>query len=182
MIQPTIKGRKLPLNDWEGDDRTPGAGGHYVTCTDTAAGRMVAYVTNGRIVKDGKVYRAALPHPDADGITLAQAALAIYVVSGLTLYIPAGWDSAHVKTHLRAGRGLIVQGAYAAIPRQYRYQANAGFNHAMWVSHISGTSVRVWDPLNPRIHEYGATMPLTVLLDFLATLHNSVAYVPLEAL
>ena len=182
MIQPRVFGRKLPRNDFEGDDRTPGAGGEYVTCMDTAAGRMVAWATNGRIDKDGRVYRAVLNDPD--GITLDQAAVAIKRVADLDLVQPRGWDLRHVKTHLRYGRGLIIDGWYSAVPRAYRHQAFADFTHAMWVSHMSAATgnVRLWDPLNPDVHAYGRWVPGPVIWAFLETLHFTCGYVPLEAL
>ena len=74
MSQPLAFGRKLPLNDWEGDD------GHvsWVTCTATSAGRAVAWATNGRIDKDGTVYRAASPGiAPGGGQTLQQVATGV---------------------------------------------------------------------------------------------------------
>jgi hypothetical protein len=180
MKQPTVFGRKLPRQDFEGDDRMPG--GKYVTCQDTAAGRMVAWATNGRIDKDGRIYRAVLNDPD--GIRLDQAAVAIKRVARLDLVQPRGWKLANVKTHLRYGRGLIVNGDYGAIPRAYRHQAFAHFDHAMWVSHLSAASgnVRLWDPLNPDIHAYGRWVPASVIWAFLETLDFACAYVALEPL
>jgi hypothetical protein len=189
MTQPMVKGRKLPRNDWEGDDFTPGAGGHYVTCQDTAVGRMVAYATNGRIDKDGKVYRAAIPH-DPDGITLQQADIAVHRVAGLDMVIPSGWTWANVLSHLRACKGLVVDGWYAEIPRAYRYQQGDDFAHAMFISHYSSTSgMRVWDPLNPDTTAWGRWMPAPVIRDFLEELSRRngtaslyVGYVPLQHL
>src|SRR4029077_6393416 len=73
MRQPTYRGRKLPPNDWEGDDFTPGAGGKYVTCMDTATGRMIYYATNGRVDHDGRFYRRFVVPPDSNGINFQQA-------------------------------------------------------------------------------------------------------------
>ncbi len=183
MTGPLLDGRKLPANDWEGDDFTPGAGGAFVTCQDTAAGRMVAYATNGREDHDGRTYRAALPVPDANGISLQQVAVAVQKVAGKTLVIPHGWDRAHVLTWLGAHKGLVVDGHYGAIERAYRSQAGADFNHAIWFSHISPTSgARMWDPLNADIHGYGRWVPLAVFLAFAASLNWLVAYVDLEPL
>mgnify|MGYP003401691436 FL=1 len=100
MTTVLLNGRKLPHQDWEGNDFVPGSGGAYVTCTDTSAGRMVAYATNGRVVKDGRVYRAALRPPDPNGITLKQAQQAVRSVTGLRLIIPSDWRWADVLAHL----------------------------------------------------------------------------------
>lgn len=184
MIQPTVRGRKLPRNDWEGDDFTPGAGGRYVTCLDTSVGRMVAYATNGRTDFDGRVYRAAISPRDPDGITLVQANTALWRVANLGLVIPRGWVSKNVKTHLRYARGLIIAGKYSTIPRAYRYQPNADFNHSMFVSHRSEKTgnFRVWDPLNPDIHGYGRWIPETFIWRFIESLDYQIAYVPLQHL
>lgn len=180
MTQPTVFGRKLPLNDFEGDDKIA----PYKTCMDTAAGRMVAWATNGRITKDGAVYRDSVHPHDPDGINLVQAGVEIHKVSGLDLVIKRGWPFANVKTHLRYGRGLIIVGWYGSIPRAYRHQAHGDFNHAMWVSHRSTSTgnVRLWDPLNPDTHAYGRWVPAQVIWDFMATLANDCGYVPLEHL
>lgn len=180
MAQPTVFGRKLPQNDWEGDDPVA----NWKTCMDTSAGRMVAWATNGRIDKDGNVYRHSVHPHDPDGINLVQAREEIKRVAGLDLVIKRGWPLNNVKTHLKYGRGLIIMGWYEAIPRQYRFQARANFNHAMWASHRSMASgnVRIWDPLNPAIHEYGKWIPAQIIWDFMATLHNDCGYVPLEPL
>jgi hypothetical protein len=176
---PTVLGRKLPLGDWEGDD--PAA---FVTCTATSAGRAVAFATNGRIVKDGSVYYAAAPHNVGGGQSLEQAWQAITTVAKLPLTIPSGWQRKDVTTHLRYARGLIVQGRYSAIPRAYRYQAFADFDHAMWFSHMSSATgnFRCWNPLNPRTHEYGEWYPAAVFWAFAESLNFSVAYVPLQSL
>ena len=179
-LQPTVMGRKLPLNDFEGDD-FPDA---YKTCTATCAGRMVAFATNGRIVHDGTVYRAAAPSQPDGGQTLEQAGQAIATVAKLPLLIPSGWHRADVTTHLRYARGLIVQGKYSAIPLAYRYQAFADFDHAMWFSHLSAQTgnFRGWDPLNPRTTAYGRWYPPAVFWAFIESLNFSVGYVPLQNL
>ena len=181
MSAPMAFGRKLPRNDFEGDDFTPGAGGHYVTCTDPAAGRMVAWATNGRIDKDGKVYRAATPGVPSGGLTLPQVAVAVHRVANLSFVIPAGWHWPDVLAWLKAGKGLVIQGHYDTIPRAYRYQAFADFNHAMFVPYISATSgARLYDPLNPDTTAYGRWIPVSVLSAFATSLgYISVGYVPL---
>ena len=181
--QPTVFGRLLPRNDFEGDDFTPGAHGHYVTCMDTSIGRDVAYATNGKTDKDGRVYRASIAY-DPDGITLQQAHSAVAAVAHLPFMIPVGWRDANVTTHLRYGRGLVITGAYDTIPREYRYQASADFAHAMFATHLSKASgnVRVWDALNPDIHSYGRWYPLAVILAFVRSLGYAVGYVPLQEL
>ena len=159
-----LAGRKLPAQDFEGDDFTPGAGGKWVTCTDTALGDMITFATNGRIVRDGKVYRAAVPGRDPDGITLPQAAIAAHAVANVTLVIPDDWRWAQVLAHLTAKKGLIVQGWYSKIPRAYRFQASAEFGHAMWISHFSPSSgMRVWDPLDANTTHHGQWTPATAI-------------------
>lgn len=183
MSIPTVNGRKLPLNDWEGDDFVPGAGTHFVTCMDTAAGRAVAFATNGRKDFDGKVYRRAVKPPDHDGINMTQAAQAVHDVAGVQLVQPHGWDRAHVQAWLRAGKGLIIIGRYDTLPRAYRHQATGAFNHAMFVSHISASgNARLYDPLNPDTHAYGRIVPASILWPFLDSLGYGVGYVPLQPL
>ena len=142
---------------------------------------MVAYATNGKGDKDGKVYRAAIVPHVALGITLEQAKSAVHIVANRTLVIPYGWDSHAVSSHLTAGRGLMIAGWYDQLPRAYRYQAYAHFTHMMWAAYISKTSgFRVWDPLNPDTTAYGRWIPANIMYAFAASLNYQVAYVPLE--
>lgn len=183
MAQPLAFGRKLPFNDWEGDDYTPGAGGKYVTCQDTAAGRMVAWATNGRIDKDGRVYRATLAPRDSNGITLDQVALSVRKVTGLRLIQPQGWNWSDVNAHLMTGKGLIIDGIYDSLPRAYRYQASGDFGHAMWASHRSlASGIRTWDPLNPDTTRWGRWIPASVIRAFIESMDYYVAYIPLQPL
>jgi hypothetical protein len=155
-----LEGRKLPHGDWEGDDFTPGAGGRYVTCTDTSTGRALCYATNGRVDLDGRQIRAAVHPHDADGINLRQAQRAIESLTNTTIVIPEHWGWTEALLHLRAKKGLIIQGWYAEIPRQYRYQLPADFGHAMWASHYSPTSgIRVWDALDANQAHHGQWIP-----------------------
>lgn len=185
MKQPLLRGRKLPRNDWEGDDFTPGANGSYVTCMDTAAGRMVAYATNGRIDKDGRVYRASISY-NPNGITLEQARTAVYHVAKLPLLIPNWTWEKYALPHLRNYGGLMIAGMYDAFPRSYRYQLKADFAHEIWVSHYSSTSgCRVWDALNPDTNGYGRWMPASIVRKFAESLGGRfllVGYVPLQSL
>lgn len=179
----TVHGYRLPLNDWEGDDYTSGAGGAYVTCLDTACGRMVAFATNLRIDKDGRVYRRALRPPDLNGITFTQAAQAVMSVAKLPLWHRAGWTQAEVRAWLRAGRGLVVIGMYDKIPRAHRHQRSAGFAHAMFVTHIDRAgNMRLYDPLNPDTTARGRIVPSSILWPFLSSLGYTVGYVPLQPL
>jgi hypothetical protein len=188
MTQPLAFGRKLPLNDWEGDDFTPGAGGAYVTCVDTSVGRAVAWATNGRITKDGQAYRAAVPGHDPNGISLPQAQIAVGGVAHLPLIIPSGWTWGTVSSWLMLGNGLVGIGRYDSLERAYRYQLAGAFQHAMWFSHRSVTSgIRTWDPLNPDIHAWGRWLPAAAIRAFLdsgadSNGHYQVAYVPLQHL
>lgn len=184
-----LGGRKLPHNDFEGDDWTPGATG-WVTCTDTALGRMIAFATNGRIDKDGKIYRAAVHPHDVDGITLAQAAVASMAVAGLQLTRPM-WHWDDVLKWLTARNGLIVQGWYGDIPRDYRYQKDpSNFGHAMWISHFSSTSgMRVWDPLDANTTHHGQWIPAKYIRAYMEHLQQQqgsgvlfCGYVPLQKL
>jgi hypothetical protein len=181
----TFRGRTLPMNDWEGDDRTPGAGGHWVTCMDTAAGRAACWATNGRVCVDGKEVRAHVQPPDPDGISFAQADRALHDINEhLNVLHPEGWDQAKCTAWLKAGKGLIVTGFYTDIPRAYRHQASADFAHAMWVSHFdrTGTRMRLYDPLNPDIHERGRNVPTSILWPFLQGRGWQIGYVPLHDL
>ena len=181
----TFKGRTLPFNDWEGDDFTPGAGGHWVTCMDTAAGRAACWATNGRVCVDGKVVRAHVVPRDTNGINFVQADQALGAIhAGLHVIHPDDWRQAKVTSWLKAGRGLIVTGIYSEIPRAYRHQASANFAHAMFVSHINaeGTGMRLYDPLNPKTHERGEWAPTSILWPFLRSRGWQVGYVPLQPL
>lgn len=190
MAPPKYRGRLLPRNDWEGDDFAPYRVVPYVTCCDTACGRAVSWATNGRIDQDGKVYRRAVNPPDPNGITLDQAAQAVASVAHLPLLRPIDWGEREVKFWLRTkAAGLVIQGIYAEIPRQYRFQAGGDFGHSMFVSHLSwdGKSMRLYDPLNPATHEYGKHVPSEILWPFLKSLAYRdgayrVAYVPLQPL
>ena len=114
MIQPKAFGRLVPRNLTEVDAHTPGAGGHEVICGDTSGALAVAWATNGRVVKDGSVYRAVTKDPD--GITLDQLALEIKAVAGLTLIQPTGWAWGECSFHLSTGIGLIIQGWCDSLP------------------------------------------------------------------
>ena len=171
MTTVLLDGRKLPHTDWEGDDYTPGAGGAYVTCTDTATSRMLAYATNGRTVLDGRQIRAAVRPPDPNGITLPQAQDAVKRLTGLDMMVPRNWDWYECLTHMRAKKGLIVQGWYDKIPRQYRFQNRSDFAHAMWISHYSPTAgMRVWDPLDANLAHHGLWIPATYIRSFMEEL------------
>jgi hypothetical protein len=186
MKQPTAFGRLVPRNDWEGDDREYA----NLSCTDTAAGRMVAWATGAvnaagqaphLIDRDGRVYRAALHPHDSDGITLEQAQKEVRVVAGLPLVIVRTWPLRKVKAHLAAGRGLMIAGRYDALPRAYRYQQGGAFLHRMFVAYTSKPGARLYDPLNPDVHGYGRWVPPQVIWDFIATLPEY-GYVPLQPL
>ena len=190
MTTVLLAGRKLPHGDWEGDDFTPGAGGKWVTCTDTSLGRMVAYATNGRVNRDGRVYRAAIHPHDPDGVTLPQAAQACMTVTGLPFVIPPHWQWPELLAHLRARKGAVVQGWYSGIPREYRFQARADFGHATWISHYSTTSgMRVWDALDPNTTHHGQWIPARYIRAFMEELSRRngttalyVGYVKLQPL
>jgi hypothetical protein len=185
-----LNGRRLPPGDWEGDDLTPGSNGHYVTCTDTALGRDIAYATNGRIDRDGRVYRAAVSPDDHDGINLWQARQAAKAVANVSLVLPSGWEWSNALAHLKNDGGLILQGWYAEIPRALRFQAGAEFGHAMWASHYNRTNgVRVWDPLDPNTSHHGQWITATYVKNFLERFQQEVkagsllvAYAPLQPL
>ena len=148
--------RKLPRQDWEGDDFTPGAGGKFVTCMDTATGRMLAWATNGRIDLDGRQIRAAITPPDPNGANFAQMQTVIHKLTGLHLVYREGWTQREVADWLRAGRGLIYIGMYGTLPREYRHQATGDFAHAMFAPRAATTTLRNYDPLNPRIRQRAA--------------------------
>ena len=174
MTDVFLLGRKLPAQDFEGDDFTPGAGGSWVTCTDTALGRMVSYATNARIDKDGRVYRASIPG-NPGGITLPQAAVACQRVAGLPFVIPPDWQWQDVLNWLRLDKGLVVQGWYANIPRPYRFQKDpSNFGHAMFISHFSSTSgMRVWDPLDANTSHHGQWIPASMIRSYMEQLASN---------
>jgi hypothetical protein len=181
----TFKGRTLPFNDWEGDDMVPGAHGDYVTCMDTAAGRAAFWATNGRVNVTGKTIRRHVRPYDSNGITFEQVDQALQSVNKyLSVEHPAGWDRAKVTSWLKAGKGLIVTGIYSTIPREYRHQLSGNFGHAMFVTNFNreGTAMRLYDPLNPLLHERGKHVPSSILWPFLASRGFQVGYVPLHPL
>lgn len=184
MTAPTgYGGRFLPKQDFEGDDHTPGALGHWVTCVDSAVGRMVSWATNGRIDKDGSVYRSNLTPPDPDGLTLSQAVIEVSRVAKLRLVLPH-WGQREVLANLVQGHGLIITGVYSTIPAEYRYQASADFSHAMFVCYIDSTGLygRLYDPLDRNLGHYGRWVPMTILFPFIKSGNYRVGYVPLEPL
>lgn len=190
MTTVLLDGRKLPHGDWEGDDFTPGAGGHMVTCTDTSTGRMLAYATNGRVNLDGRQIRAAVHPHDPDGINLRQAKQAVESLTDTTLVIPARWDWALLLGHLRAKKGAVIQGWYGALPRGERFQLASDFGHAMWASHYSPTSgIRVWDALDANERHHGNWIAAKYIRAFAEELQDRenasglfVGYVPLQHL
>jgi hypothetical protein len=185
-----LVGRKLPHGDFEGDDWVPGSSGRWVTCTDSSLGRDVAYATNGRVNRDGQVYRAAIHPHDPDGITLRQAQQACMTVTGLPFVIPSHWHWAEVLAHLRARKGAVVQLWYSAIPREYRFQARADFGHAVFISHYSTTAgMRVWDALDANTKHHGQWVPARYIragMEELSRRNGTTAlyigYVPLQPL
>lgn len=177
---PNFRGRTYPRQDWEGDDFTPGAGGAYVTCQDTAAGRALAWATSGKVDLDGRVIRAHIAPHDSDGVTLAQVGEAVTAVSGRHLG-HSNLSIEHIDSMLVNGHGLIVDGYYGRIPRAYRFQANADFDHAIFIAVLSAKSgYRVWDPLDPNIHERGRWIPRDALVPFITSLHGLVGWIPNE--
>lgn len=175
--------RTRPFTDWEGDDAISNALGRWVTCVDTATGRALAWATNGRKNLDGKTIRAAVHPHDPNGITFAQADDAIYSLTQRHLVTMQNPTAAKVTAWLRAGKGLVVAGRYDTIPRAYRFQQRATFNHGVFLARVGANgSVREYDPLDPRTHQRGAVIPYSVMLPFIASLGYLVAYVPLEPL
>jgi GNAT superfamily N-acetyltransferase len=190
MTTVLLAGRRLPHQDWEGDDFTPGAGGAFVTCTDTAAGRALAYASNGRQVLDGRTIRAAVHPHDPDGINLPQAKRAIEALTTTTIILPQTWHWAELLAHLRARKAAIIQLWYASIPRTYREQASASFGHAVWVSHDSVTSgCRTWDALDANETHHGQWIPARYIRAAAeewsrrnGATHLYVGYIPLQHL
>jgi hypothetical protein len=190
MTTVLLAGRRLPHNDFEGDDWVPGSGGAWVTCTDSSLGRDIAYATNGRVNRDGRTYRAAVHPHDPNGITLPQAQQACMTVTGLQLVIPPNWQWPELLAHLKACKGAVVQGWYSGIPREYRFQARADFGHALFISHCSTTSgMRVWDALDPNTTHHGSWIPARYIRAFMEELSRRqgvrslyCGYVPLQHL
>jgi hypothetical protein len=181
----TLNGRTLPKNDWEGDDFTPNAGGHYVTCMDTATGRAMAWSTNGRVDVDGRVVRKNVIPPDANGVGWAEMEKAVpRINSHLELDHKSGWNRTSVGVWLKGQKGLIVIGRYSSIPRMYRHQSAASFTHAMFVTHFNqaGTLMRLYDPLDPRLDLRGRSVPTSILWPFLDDLGWQAGWVPLHHL
>jgi len=183
MAQPTLNGRLLPPQDWEGDDATPGAHGAYVTCQDTAAGRMLYYATNGDVDLDGQAIRAAIVPRDSDGVSLAQVSVAIQSITNPMRVLR--WTTqtlAEIRNWLAAGLGLVVDGYYGAIPRLWRHQVRADFNHALFISHYAAPNYRVWDPLNKDLASYGEDVPATAIEPFIRSLSGLSGWINLEPL
>jgi len=183
MSQPEYNGRLLPPNDWEGDDFTPGAYGAYVTCQDTSAGRMLYWATNGDVDLDGQAIRAAIRPRDSDGVSLAQVSVAIQSITYPVRRLQwATLTLADVRSWLRAGLGLVVDGYYGAIPRAFREQARGDFNHAVFIAYIEGSLYRVWDPLNKNLDGYGRFMPSSAIEPFIRSLSGLCGWINLEDL
>lgn len=186
MTVPLYRGRPLPRQDWEGDDFTPGAGGHYVTCQDTTGGRILSFATGGLVDLDGKTIRAAVVPHDSSGISLSQLRDAIHKLSGRNLITPV-WTPAQARAWLRAGNALDVNGMYFTVPRNYRFQKRADFAHAIaFVGSFLRAGVEMtyeYDPLDPQTHNYGRPVPMAdVFMPFAASLAwtERFGYIPLE--
>lgn len=181
MSAPLAFGRRLPLADTERDDATLGAGGKWVTCVDTSVMRDAAWATNGRIVRDGKALRALIH--DSDGISLAQAKIALHKLTALDLITPQGWDWTRVDSWLLAGRGLVAIGRYDALPLADRYQVSADFAHAIFFTHRSlASGIRTYDALNPSVKGYGRWLPVSHVRAFIESGGFTLAYIPLQSL
>lgn len=183
MTQPMLNGRLLPPQDFEGDDFTPGAGGAWVTCQDSAAGRMLYYATNGTVDLDGKAIRAAIQPPDSNGVSFGQVAVAIANLTNPTRFLQ--WSTLalpDVRSRLQAGLGLAIDGYYGAIPAAWRHQQNANFNHAMWISNFVPPNYRVWDPLNKNLSSYGEWIPATAIEPFIRSLSGLCGWFTLESI
>ena len=181
--QPTLNGRLLPPNDFEGDDATPGAHGAYVTCQDTASGRMLYYATNGSVSIEGKTIRAAIKPAQSDGVSLAQVSLAITSITSPPRVMRWGTKAiADMRNWLAGGLGLVVDGWYASIPKPYREQSNAAFGHALWIGYYQSPNYRVWDPLNKDLSGYGKWIPATAIEPFMRSYSGLCGWIPLEAL
>lgn len=189
MTQPTLLGRRLPPNDWEGDDFTPGAFGAYVTCQDTAAGRALYYATNGKVDFDGREIRARIQPFDSSGVSLRQVSLAIQSMTSPVRSLGWGlWSFATIRSWLAQAKGLVVDGQYWTVPAAYREQAGADFLHAMFISHYSPTlfsgrgGYRVWDPLNKDLAGYGKNYPRSAIEPFITSLDGLVGWLAPEEL
>lgn len=183
MTQPTYNGRLLPPQDWEGDDATPGAHGAYVTCQDTAAGRMLYYATNGDVDLDGQAIRAAIRPKDSDGVSLAQVSVAIQSLTSPVRILKWSTQTLNdMRSWLDAGLGLVVDGYYGAIPRAYREQDRADFNHAVFIAYREGPNYRVWDPLNKDLASYGRMIPAYAIEPFMRSLSGLSGWITLEPL
>lgn len=177
-VRPSFRGRLYPRADWEGDDFTPGAGGAFVSCQDTACGRLLAWATNGKVDLDGKVIRARIA--DSGGVTLTQVADAVKALTGRKLN-HGNKTLAQIDALLLNGHGLVVDGAYGQIERAYRFQANADFNHAIFIPVLSAASgYRVYDPLNPDTHAYGRWIPRKAMTGFITSLGGLVGWMDNE--
>lgn len=180
MKRASFRGRLYPRNDWEGDDFTPGAGGSFVTCQDTAAGRDLAWATNGKVDIDGKAIRARIPGGDSGGVSLAQVADAIKTISGRVLH-HGNMKLADINGALLNGHGFVVDGHYGALARPYRHQAGADFNHAIFIAVLSlASGYRVYDPLNPDIHAFGRWIPRKEMTGFITSLGGLVGWMDNE--
>jgi len=183
MAQPTLNGRLLPPNDWEGDDATPGAHGAYVTCQDTAAGRMLYYATNGEVDLDGQAIRSRIVPKDPSGVSLRQVSSAIISLTRPARVLQSGNRSvAEIRNWLAAGLGLVIDGYYGAIPLQWRQQRRADFGHALWFAVYEAPNYRVWDPLNKDQNGYGQWIPATAVEPFIRSFSGLCGWINLEPL
>ena len=181
MTQPTWNGRPLPPNDWEGDDFTPGAGGAYVTCQDTSAGRDLYYATNGVVDLDGREIRANIRPYDSNGVSLAQVSLAIARMTGPVRQLV--WSTRtlpDIRAWLGHGLGLVIDGYYGAIPLAHREQRRADFNHAIFIPYRDGEQYLVYDPLNKDLGGYGKLHPAWAIEPFMRSLSGLTGWIDLE--
>ena len=120
-------------------------------CTAYSAAMAIDRATLGGTLVTGRAVRLAsnepYPDPDSPGLNLQQ----IVQVAGrwhVDIYnrMRAPWSS--VMSMLREGRGIILQGDYDQIPKEFSGQLSFKGDHAVYVNHVSGDGDLYWmDPL-----------------------------------
>jgi hypothetical protein len=142
---------------------------------------MAYWATNGDVDLDGQAIRAAIRPRDSDGVSFGQVSVAIQSLTNGRCVLKWSTQSlADIRSWLDVGLGYVIDGYYGAIPRGYREQVRADFNHAVWISNRDGGQYRVWDPLNKNLDSYGRWLPAYAIEPFIRSLSGLSAWITLE--
>lgn len=116
-------------------------------CSAYAMGMAIGKATYGGSQVTGRQIRVLSGVPNYSGMSIPDI-----MVASDKLHVPifnmSGRPWADVMAALRAGRGVILQGLYSAIPDRYSGQLGFKGAHAIFIDHLSSTGrLYMMDPL-----------------------------------